>query len=85
MGTTLATNALLERGGCQCVLVADEGLGDLIRLGDQTRPELFALEIEKPEPLPDAVDRSFTLSIQKRSARRSRGRETVASNRWLSH
>jgi 5-oxoprolinase (ATP-hydrolysing) len=55
MGTTLATNALLERGGCRCVLVADEGLGDLIRLGDQTRPELFALEIEKPEPLPDAV------------------------------
>ena len=31
MGTTLATNALLERGGCRCVLVADEGLGDLIR------------------------------------------------------
>ena len=30
MGTTLATNALLERGGCRCVLVADKGLGDLI-------------------------------------------------------
>ena len=55
MGTTLATNALLERGGCRCILVADEGLGDLIKIGDQTRPELFALEIEKPEPLPDAV------------------------------
>ena len=55
MGTTLATNALLERGGCRCVLVADEGLGDLIRIGDQTRPELFALEIERPEPLPEAV------------------------------
>ena len=51
MGTTLATNALLERGGCQCVLVADEGLGDLTSLGDQTRPALFALDIEKPEPL----------------------------------
>ena len=55
MGTTLATNALLERGGCRCVLVADQGLGDLVRIGDQTRPELFALEIEKPEPLPDTV------------------------------
>ncbi len=55
MGTTLATNALLERGGCPTVLVADEGLGDLIRIGDQTRPELFALEIEKPAPLPDTV------------------------------
>ncbi|UCH29291.1 MAG: hydantoinase B/oxoprolinase family protein [Myxococcales bacterium] len=55
MGTTLATNALLERGGCPCVLVANEGLGDLTRIGDQTRPDLFALAIERPEPLPEAV------------------------------
>jgi 5-oxoprolinase (ATP-hydrolysing) len=55
MGTTLATNALLERGGCRCVLIADEGLGDLIRIGDQTRPDLFALEIDKPQPLPETV------------------------------
>jgi len=52
MGTTLATNALLERGGRPTALIADRGLGDLIRIGDQTRPDLFALEIEKPEPLP---------------------------------
>ena len=55
MGTTLATNALLERDGCPCVLVANEGLGDLVRIGDQTRPELFALAIRKPEPLPRAI------------------------------
>lgn len=55
MGTTLATNALLERRGCPCVLVADRGLGDLSRIGDQTRPELFALNIEKPAVLPDWV------------------------------
>lgn len=55
MGTTLATNALLERGGCPTVMVTDEGLGDLLRIGDQTRPDLFALEIEKPEPLPEAT------------------------------
>ena len=55
MGTTLATNALLERGGCPCVLVANEGLGDLTRIGDQTRPDLFALAIERPEPLPQTV------------------------------
>jgi len=55
MGTTLATNALLERDGCRCVLVANEGLGDLSLLGDQTRPELFALDIERPAPLADAV------------------------------
>ncbi len=55
MGTTLATNALLERAGCPSVLIADEGLGDLIQIGDQTRPDLFALEIEKPTPLPKEV------------------------------
>jgi len=55
MGTTLATNALLERRGVPTVMVADGGLGDLMRIGDQTRPELFALEIDKPEPLPEAV------------------------------
>jgi len=55
MGTTLATNALLERGGCPSVLVANEGLGDLTRIGDQTRPDLFALSIAKPAPLPASV------------------------------
>ncbi len=55
MGTTLATNALLERGGCRTVLIADEGFGELSWIGDQTRPELFALEIEKPEPLAEEV------------------------------
>ncbi len=55
MGTTLATNALLERGGCRTVLVADEGFGDLSWIGDQTRPDLFALEIEKPKPLAEEV------------------------------
>jgi 5-oxoprolinase (ATP-hydrolysing) len=93
MGTTLATNALLERGGCPCVLVADDGLGDLIRIGDQTRPDLFALEIEKPEPLPDAVievrgrmaaDGSLLCPLDSESVRRglaearSRGAESAA-------
>jgi 5-oxoprolinase (ATP-hydrolysing) len=55
MGTTLATNALLERGGRRCVLIANEGLGDLVQLGDQTRPDLFALDIEKPLPLADTI------------------------------
>ena len=93
MGTTLATNALLERGGCRCVLIANEGLGDLIRLGDQTRPELFALDIEKPEPLADAVievgarmtaDGSLLHALDSDALRvalagaRSRGAESVA-------
>ncbi len=55
MGTTLATNALLERGGCPTVWITNEGLRDLLWIGDQTRPELFALAIERPDPLPMAV------------------------------
>jgi 5-oxoprolinase (ATP-hydrolysing) len=55
MGTTLATNALLERAGYPTVMVSDEGLADLMRIGDQTRPDLFALDIDKPEPLPECT------------------------------
>ena len=55
MGTTLATNALLERRGAPCALVVTRGFGDLLRIGDQTRPELFALDIRRPTPLPVAV------------------------------
>jgi len=50
MGTTIATNALLERKGVPTALVVTEGFGDLLHIGDQTRPDIFALEIEKPEP-----------------------------------
>jgi 5-oxoprolinase (ATP-hydrolysing) len=50
MGTTLATNALLERKGARTALMITEGFGDLMRIGDQTRPDLFSLEIRKPEP-----------------------------------
>ncbi len=54
MGTTVATNALLERAGVPTVLVTNQGLGDLLEIGTQQRPELFDLEIEKPAPLPMA-------------------------------
>ncbi len=45
MGTTVATNALLERRGVQTALVITEGFRDLLSIGDQTRPDLFALDI----------------------------------------
>ena len=51
MGTTVATNALLERRGAPTLLVVDQGLGDALRIGDQTRPEIFARRITRPEPL----------------------------------
>jgi 5-oxoprolinase (ATP-hydrolysing) len=51
IGTTVATNALLERRGRPTLLVTNRGLGDLLAIGTQQRPELFELEIHKPPPL----------------------------------
>ncbi|WP_136657117.1 hydantoinase B/oxoprolinase family protein [Nitratireductor sp. XY-223] len=51
MGTTVATNALLERKGDPTLLLITEGLGDLLRIGYQNRPRLFDLKIELPELL----------------------------------
>lgn len=51
MGTTVATNALLEREGTPTVFVVTAGFGDALRIGYQDRPELFALDIRRPGPL----------------------------------
>ncbi|ADE13612.1 5-oxoprolinase (ATP-hydrolyzing) [Nitrosococcus halophilus Nc 4] len=51
MGTTVATNALLERRGEPTVLVTTQGFGDALRIGYQNRPHLFALHIKLPEML----------------------------------
>lgn len=51
MGTTVATNALLERRGAPVGLVITRGFGDLLEIGDQTRPRLFDLDIQKAAPL----------------------------------
>jgi 5-oxoprolinase (ATP-hydrolysing) len=51
MGTTVATNALLERQGEATLLVTTRGFADALRIGYQTRPDLFALDIELPEML----------------------------------
>ena len=55
MGTTVATNALLERTGGDTALAISKGFGDLLAIGDQTRPELFDLQIKKPKFLYSAV------------------------------
>ncbi|MDG2196864.1 MAG: hydantoinase B/oxoprolinase family protein [SAR324 cluster bacterium] len=51
MGTTVATNALLERKGAKTLLVITKGFGDLLQIGNQNRPRIFDLEIRKPELL----------------------------------
>nr|CAI6673183.1 BPK_HP1_G0042750.mRNA.1.CDS.1 [Saccharomyces cerevisiae] len=55
MGTTLATNCALERNGEPCALVTTKGFKDVMVIGDQTRPDIFNLHIEKPRPLYDVV------------------------------
>lgn len=51
MGTTVATNALLERRGEPTLLVITEGFGDALRIGYQERPDIFAQHIQLPEQL----------------------------------
>lgn len=55
MGTTVATNALLERKGDRTLLVTTKGFRDALRIGYQARPDIFAKEIIKPEQLYEAV------------------------------
>ena len=51
MGTTVATNALLERKGERTLFVTTRGLGDVLEIGTQARPDTFALNIIKPSLL----------------------------------
>src|SRR3569833_3126806 len=51
MGTTLATNALLEHTGTPTLLAITRGFGDALRIGYQNRPRIFARRIERPAPL----------------------------------
>ncbi|WP_324752697.1 hydantoinase B/oxoprolinase family protein [Roseovarius sp. Pro17] len=55
MGTTVATNALLERKGERVLLLITKGFRDLLMIGYQTRPRLFDLHIKRPDLLYDEV------------------------------
>lgn len=55
MGTTVATNALLEREGERTVLLVTKGFKDLLHIGTQARPKLFDLEVAVPEVLYEEV------------------------------
>ena len=56
LGTTVATNALLERSGAKVGLLITQGFRDLLEIGGQRRPDLFALAIQRPERLYHAVE-----------------------------
>src|ERR1700678_4494127 len=55
MGTTVATNALLERKGGRTLLVTTKGFGDALKIGYQARPKIFARHIIKPDMLFERV------------------------------
>ena len=55
MGTTVATNALLERKGDRTLLLITKGFRDALRIGYQARPKIFAKHIIKPDMLYERV------------------------------
>jgi 5-oxoprolinase (ATP-hydrolysing) len=55
MGTTVATNALLQRHGARTLLLVNQGFADCLRIGNQARPKLFDLDIRLPDPLYEQV------------------------------
>jgi 5-oxoprolinase (ATP-hydrolysing) len=55
MGTTVATNALLERRGERTLLVVNRGFADALRIGNQARPRLFDLDVRLPSLLHERV------------------------------
>lgn len=60
-GSTVATNALLERRGARIALVTTKGFGDILEIGRQARPSLYDFFVERPAPLVPA-DRRFGIS-----------------------
>jgi len=64
-GTTVATNALLERKGARTALVTTAGFEDIIEIGRQARPDLYNLAVTRPAPL---VARELRFGVKERIA-----------------
>lgn len=56
-GTTVATNAMLERKGSKVVLITTKGLEDVLEIGRQNREDIYSLVASRPEPLVEREDR----------------------------
>lgn len=65
-GTTVATNALLERSGASTVLVTDAGFEDVLEIGRQDRPSLYDVAVTRPVPL---VEDSHRIGVPGRTVR----------------
>ncbi|HMK67346.1 MAG TPA: hydantoinase/oxoprolinase N-terminal domain-containing protein, partial [Stellaceae bacterium] len=62
-GTTLVTNALIERRGAAVGLITTEGYRDVLEIGNELRYDTFDLQLERPEPL---VPRHLRLPVAER-------------------
>ena len=62
-GTTVATNTLIQRRGAPLALIVTRGFRDLLEIGRQTRPHMFDMQIDNPEPL---VPREWRLEVTER-------------------
>ena len=62
-GSTVATNAVLERKGARVALIATAGFEDVLRIGRQTRPELYNIFVPLPRPI---VDSDLTIGVDER-------------------
>ncbi|HYE73105.1 MAG TPA: hydantoinase/oxoprolinase family protein, partial [Blastocatellia bacterium] len=62
-GTTVATNALLERKGARTALITTAGFEDVIEIGRQARPEIYNLAVERPLPL---IPRELRFGVNER-------------------
>lgn len=62
-GTTLATNAIIERRGAKTALIATEGFRDVVEIGTESRYDQYDLSIEKPKPL---VGRALRFTVPER-------------------
>ncbi|CAM9306402.1 unnamed protein product, partial [Bubo scandiacus] len=77
MGTTVATNALLERRGERLALLVTRGFRDLLHIGTQARPRIFDLEVAVPEVLYEEVIEVDERLIPHQPGCRLPGRETL--------
>ncbi|XP_031780579.1 5-oxoprolinase [Nasonia vitripennis] len=77
MGTTVATNALLERKGAKMALLINEGFRDLLYIGNQARPNIFDLEVATPEVLYSEV-----VEVQARVVPALPGKCELPKNSW---
>ena len=51
LGSTKGTNALLENKGAKTLFIVTKGFADLLKIGNQARPDIFALNVQKPKQI----------------------------------